>query len=206
LKLAEGDFAFDSARPAHNAAEALGRFLRTNRCRIAPRAMTLTMFLRLLVADQFVHGIGGGRYDQITDRVIERFMGMTPPAFAVTTATMLFPTASECRPARIEPLVAEGRRMRHQGADGDKVDIVRRIAEAPRGSAERKRLFFEMHAGLAGFVRENARYRDWQNRLEAAKQAQRPEKDLFDRELFFAIQPEDRLSRLMQRYRERFAV
>jgi hypothetical protein len=206
LRLAGGDFAFDPGRPGPEAAEELRRFLAAQRCRVAPRALTLTMFLRLMVADQFVHGIGGGRYDQITDRVIERFMGMAPPAFAVTTATLLFPTAAGGRPVRIEPLVAEGRRMRHLGVNGAKMELVGRIAAAPRGSAERRRLFFEMHAGLAAFVREDPRYREWESRLESAKQAQRQEKDLFDRELFFAIQPEERLRALMGRYHGQLAV
>ena len=206
LNLANGDFAFDPERPGRQAAEALGRVLAANRCRVAPRALTLTMFLRLMVADQFVHGIGGGRYDQITDRVIERFVGILPPAFAVTTATLLFPTAAGSRPVRVEPLVLEGRRMRHQGVNGDKMEMVRRINEAPRGSEQRRRLFFAMHGRLADSVREDARYREWEHRLEAAKQAQRQEKDLFDRELFFALQPEGRLRGVMGRYRELLAV
>jgi hypothetical protein len=206
LKLADGDFVLDAKRPGRQAAEELGRFLAANGCRLAPRALTLTMFLRLMVADQFVHGIGGGRYDQITDRVVERFLGMTPPGFAVTTATMLFPTAAGGKRVQIEPLVLEGRRMRHGALNGSKLELVRRISEAPRGSAERRRLFFEMHAGLARFVREDPRYSEWERRLESARQAQRQEKDLFDRELFFAIQPEQRLRGVIERYRERLAV
>jgi hypothetical protein len=46
------------------------RWLRSNQLRLSPRALTLTTFLRLLVVDQFIHGIGGGRYDQVTDRLL----------------------------------------------------------------------------------------------------------------------------------------
>ena len=37
---------------------------------LRPRALTLTLFARLCVADFFIHGIGGGKYDEVTDRII----------------------------------------------------------------------------------------------------------------------------------------
>lgn len=202
LKLGGGDFPFDPARPGRQAADALADFLRANQCRIAPRALTLTMFLRLLVADQFVHGIGGGRYDQITDRVIERFLDLAPPHFAVTTATLLFPDAAGRRPVDLRAIEQEGRRLRHQGPDAAKMQTVRRIAEAPRGSDQRRRLYFDMHAALADFVRRDPRYKQWQQRLEDARHRQHQEKEMFDRELFFALQSQDRLLRLIDHYRQ----
>ena len=73
---------------------ALGAWLRRNDLRLSPRALTLTMLLRLFVADQFVHGIGGARYDQVTDTLIARHFNLEPPRFAVTTATLYFPGAA----------------------------------------------------------------------------------------------------------------
>ena len=58
---------------------------------IRPRALTLTAFTRLCVADLFVHGVGGGRYDRVTDAVIREYFGIEPPAYAVTTATLHLP-------------------------------------------------------------------------------------------------------------------
>lgn len=52
------------------------------------RALTLTAFSRLCVADLFVHGVGGGRYDRVTDAVIRDYFGIEPPAYAVATATL----------------------------------------------------------------------------------------------------------------------
>ena len=34
---------------------------------LRPRALTLTIWARLLIADLFVHGIGGAKYDRISD-------------------------------------------------------------------------------------------------------------------------------------------
>ena len=58
---------------------------------LAPKALTLTLFQRLCVADLFVHGTGGGRYDRVTDAVIEAYFGITPPAYAVASMTLLLP-------------------------------------------------------------------------------------------------------------------
>jgi len=58
---------------------------------VVPRALTLTMFARLFVADLFIHGTGGGRYDRVTDAVIRAYMGVEPPAFAVASMTLHLP-------------------------------------------------------------------------------------------------------------------
>ena len=60
-------------------------------CRIRPRALTLTMFARMFLADLFVHGLGGGKYDQITDHIIRKFYGLEPTPFAVVTGTCFLP-------------------------------------------------------------------------------------------------------------------
>jgi hypothetical protein len=52
---------------------------------LAPGALLLTMAIRLLWCDLFVHGLGGARYDRVTDGVIERFCGIIPPDFATVS-------------------------------------------------------------------------------------------------------------------------
>jgi len=58
---------------------------------IRPRALALLMYVRLFVCDLFIHGVGGAKYDQITDGVIRRFFGVEPPAFACVSATLRLP-------------------------------------------------------------------------------------------------------------------
>lgn len=58
---------------------------------LRPRALITTMFLRMFVADGFVHGIGGGLYDRLTDCLIESFFGSPPPSYAIATATFRLP-------------------------------------------------------------------------------------------------------------------
>lgn len=199
-------FPLDPSRDGWSAADALGRFLLSSRVRLSPRALTLTAFLRLLVADQFVHGIGGGLYDQITDRVLSRFLGLTPPAFSVTTATLLFPTVAGQRPLDLHPLAQEGRRLRHGLTLGErKMRLVRQIESMPRCSRERRRLFDQMHALLDTVTHEPA-YQQWQRRFDEAQQLKQDQQGIFDRELFYLLQSESRLQMLIGRYRELFTA
>lgn len=58
---------------------------------LRPRALTLTLFVRMFLADVFVHGIGGGKYDELTDQIAERFFGVTPPDYLVVSGTLRIP-------------------------------------------------------------------------------------------------------------------
>jgi hypothetical protein len=60
-------------------------------CKLRTRALTTTLFVRLLLADLFVHGIGGGKYDELADTLIQRFFGIEPPRYLVLSATLLLP-------------------------------------------------------------------------------------------------------------------
>jgi hypothetical protein len=192
-------FVLDDRAQGFSAAGALLAFLRAHDLRLAPRALTLTLFFRLLLADQFVHGIGGGRYDQVTDRLIASHFGIEPPRVSVTTATLYFPAARGQRRISLRPLLQEGRRLRHGSFSREKRDLVQRIATLPRRSEQRRELFFQMHARLAQ-QRAEPGIQAWSARLEEATREQLRQKAVFDRELFFAIQPEDRLREMISRY------
>jgi hypothetical protein len=59
--------------------------------RIRPRALVTTLWARLALGDLFVHGIGGAKYDCVTDRLIERFFRLAVPRFVVVSATLHLP-------------------------------------------------------------------------------------------------------------------
>jgi hypothetical protein len=54
---------------------------------LAPKALTLTLFARVVLCDLFIHGTGGARYDRVTDGVIRRYWGIEPPSFVVASLT-----------------------------------------------------------------------------------------------------------------------
>lgn len=107
--------------------------------RIRPRALTLTLFARLVLADLFVHGIGGGKYDAVTDAIIRDYFGIEPPAFQVVSATLRLPlpgfAATDDDVARLRRLVRDLHWNPHRhGADGDAEH--RRIAIGPPGKEQ----------------------------------------------------------------------
>jgi hypothetical protein len=59
--------------------------------RIRPRALVTTLWARLALGDLFIHGIGGAKYDRVTDRLIEQFFGLAAPHFLVVSATLHLP-------------------------------------------------------------------------------------------------------------------
>jgi hypothetical protein len=65
--------------------------------KLRPRALVTTIFARLMLCDLFVHGIGGGTYDQLTDQIITRYFGIVPPEFMVVSGTALLPGAGDPR-------------------------------------------------------------------------------------------------------------
>lgn len=205
LRASEGDeFLFDANAEGWDAASRLSRWLRGHGLRLSPRALTLTAALRLLVADNFVHGIGGGQYDQVLDALIERHLGIEPPRFAVTTATLFFPDALGEPRVCLPCLVQEGHRLRHSLLGDDKMRLVRRIEAAPRKSTERAALFSELHDRLA-VAWTSIEARNWDRRFRDAEARAVEQRVLFDRELFYAIQPRERLEELIEKYRKRFA-
>ena len=75
---------------------------------IRPRALTMTLFLRLAVGDWFIHGIGGGVYDQWTDRWIEALWGMPAPKYSVASASLYLPIQQQL-PSQLTPAIAHQR-------------------------------------------------------------------------------------------------
>ncbi len=69
------------------------RDLSAGKIKLRTRALTTTLFTRLCLSDLFVHGIGGAKYDEITDHIIARFFRVTPPGFLTLSATLDLPFA-----------------------------------------------------------------------------------------------------------------
>lgn len=63
--------------------------------RLRTRALITTLFARLFLGELFLHGIGGAKYDQVTDLLIRRFFGLEPPGYLTLTATLRLPIARQ---------------------------------------------------------------------------------------------------------------
>ena len=113
----------------------------------APKALMLTLFSRLFVADFFIHGVGGGRYDQVTDDVVRRLFGIEPPAFAVASLTMYLPLGAHVvTDAEVEAVSMAINRLKHnpdQMLDEVEFDTLAERSDAGALAAEKARLVAE---------------------------------------------------------------
>jgi hypothetical protein len=77
--------------------------------KIRSRALITTLWARLVLGDLFIHGIGGGNYDLVTDRIIERFFHQQPPGFMILSATLYLPIPPShiCSPTGTMPSKAD---------------------------------------------------------------------------------------------------
>jgi hypothetical protein len=81
-------------RDAANAREQL-RKCALNGVKIRTRALATTLFARLVLSDLFLHGIGGAKYDQVTNLIARKFFGFDLPQYAVVSATLRLPISDE---------------------------------------------------------------------------------------------------------------
>ena len=79
----------DGSRAVEQLAGLVGRGVK-----IRSRALVTTLWARMILSDLFIHGIGGGNYDLVTDRIIERFFHRKPPGFMILSATLHLPIKS----------------------------------------------------------------------------------------------------------------
>lgn len=207
LELWEGEpFVLDDGETdGWSAASRLATHLRQTGQRLAPRAIMLTVFARVLLADVFIHGIGGGHYDQVTDSLLadaDGGFGLQPPPFAVATATLYHPWAAGRTRTCVACLRHRLHQRTHAALGAEKALYLRRLAELPRRSRERRAVFDEMRRATAAAAGSAAELRSLTAQLAAAEQAARVDELVFDRELFYGLQPRSRLLTLVQRVRE----
>ena len=187
-----------AGRPA-----ALLEWLREHELRLAPRALSLTLFLRLCVCDLFVHGIGGGHYDQVTDRLIRDYFRIEPPGFAVATATLYHPLSAGRDRICMPCLKHEGHELAHRVLGEGKKHWLARLASTPE-PRQRRAIFEQMHVARREALETDAAYTGWRKRMGEAGQQLQEEAELFDRELFYAIQPRQRLEAMIARVNDGF--
>ena len=173
--------------------------MRRERVRFASRALSLTMFCRLMCCDLFVHGIGGGHYDDVLDRLLRGYFDLEPPAFVVATATLVHPDALTVERVCLPCLKREGHRIEHDVLP-DKDAWVAKI-DAANGFKAKRELFEAMHAERHRHLADDAAYEDWRRRRAEADEQLGVEATLFSRELFYAVQPDRRLQGLIDRVR-----
>ncbi|MDP6601265.1 MAG: hypothetical protein QGH76_03095 [Phycisphaerales bacterium] len=119
---------------------------------LRPRAILLTLLARAVFADEFVHGTGGSRYDDVMEEWCSRWLQVPLAPSAKATATIRLPL-----------VVHETGHM----PQNQRRDYLEAIEAAPRGSLERRAAFAAMKSASgtshrdAKRQRSIVRRRDW---------------------------------------------
>ncbi|MGE3807031.1 MAG: hypothetical protein AB7K24_20395 [Gemmataceae bacterium] len=122
--------------------------------RLRSRALTTTLFARLFLADLFVHGIGGAKYDELTDAILSRFHGLPAPAFVAVSATTRLPLPHFSAHAEEASRLQHELRDRHwnpqRHLDGNDRTLLARkqalIAKEPGSPHERRQRYLDLRA------------------------------------------------------------
>ncbi len=202
-------------RKTGNVTDAVSSLLRLHDAgvRLRPRALMTTLYARLFLGDLFLHGIGGAKYDELTDALIRRYFELTPPTFYAVTATVLLPverpgvTIDDLR--RVEQQLRELRYHPEQYVSyspeaAPYIEAKRRwlATEPPRGARRERHLGIEQaNAALQPFV-EPLR-RQLEQEREALQRALQKERLLASREFSFCLFPEGFLPPLFERLLEK---
>ena len=115
---------------------ALGRQRTQQGIKIRSRALVTTMFARLFLSDLFIHGIGGAKYDVVTDEIIQRFFHVTPPGFVAASATF--------RPQVPRPIADPDDLRRISGLIRELWYHPEKVETSPRSTANDAREFSEL--------------------------------------------------------------
>jgi len=229
LRLSDGDEVFASLHldPGRDACCAVKELmtLSARGVRFRTRALTTTMFARLCFADLFVHGIGGAKYDQMTDRIVARFFGLPAPDFLTISGTLRLPAPEISVDPQDERRLV--RRLRELEYNSDRhlpgqpsaeerqlVEEKRRLIRAQQSARARQggsgppgvvrgtgfgydrfRRFQEINRKLAEST--TSERRRIEEELTRTRQQLAASSLLYDREYAFCLYPADKLKRFM---------
>ncbi|HEV3236284.1 MAG TPA: hypothetical protein VGZ25_04815 [Gemmataceae bacterium] len=176
--------------------------------KVRSRALTNTLFARLFLCDLFIHGIGGGKYDELTDQLMSRFYRVEPPRFLILSGTLLLPLSSyPATESTVQSLSRTWRELhynpeRHMNAELLRTEPVRKlvaeteawIQKGPQTAPDRRARFDHLRAlnlSLRAFTEEQERAT--RQAWDLAKKEVQANNVLHRRDYSFCLYPEEKL-------------
>lgn len=181
---------------------------------LRPRALLLSAFARLFVADLFIHGIGGARYDEMMEDFIRRLFGVAPWPAACVSATLHLPLPHhDVQPGDIAAARHQSRDIRYNPQRHlrdlpaelvrQRAKLVRRSAELrkhePRERTARRVVFREIRRINEQMLGTDPwRAAEYDRRVDALQRQRELDRIALDREYFYALHPRQALYDLVQ--------
>ena len=181
---------------------------------IRPRALALSAFVRLCLADLFIHGIGGAKYDEMMEDFLRRWLGIDPAPACCVSATARLPL--EAKGVRLADIAAARQQSRDLHYNPQRhlpnvpVELARRREELVRRSAELRAHHPRDHAGRRLVFRELRRLNEqilaadpwrtaeYDQRIGALEAQWGHDQIALDREYFYALHPRATLEKLVR--------
>jgi hypothetical protein len=173
--------------------------------KLRTKALITTLVARVLLGDLFMHGIGGAKYDAVTDQICEEFFGLPAPRYAVVSGTLRWPRDRhhETIPPR-EVLITELRRSIYnpehllpapldaatEAVIDQKLNWLE-TEKTPANARERHQGIVRANLALAPLVA--ARRAELQRQLEQLSRDEHGEGIMTSRELPFVVHSTERL-------------
>lgn len=175
---------------------------------IRPRALMTTLYARIFLCDLFIHGIGGAKYDELTDLIIERFFGICPPHYLTATSTHLLPLGIEpFDESQLVNLSNEERERRfhpekflsdHSGLEAEWEEKNRLLSDIPPRGKKRKWHVEMERVNHALLQPQLAELRALQDKYEDLKETRRISQLLGSREFSFVLHPLSLIDQLIE--------
>jgi hypothetical protein len=200
--------------------------------RLRTRALTTTLFSRLCLCDLFVHGIGGAKYDAMTDRIASRFFGVGLPEYLTLSATEWLAigephsaTASDVSrlrqmlreiqqnpqrhvgpniPAAAQALVAEKALLIAEQNAGRNTEATRETSSNGQSGQRRYRRFPEINRELARQTEHQRRL--IREELTHVEQRVAANRTLMSREFSFCLFSDSTIQSMINRLRSDFSL
>jgi len=221
IRLSDGsgfnvEWPLDTVPDLNQLASALGDWQQDG-LRIRPSALSTTLFARVFLADLFVHGIGGSKYDQVTDSLMSDFFGISPPPYLTLSATLHLPLggAFDVSTEDRSQLLSRHRRMLYNAQEfldaGQSPDLLERKASlihhqhtdkfdnSDAARQARRRRYREFHAVNQELKRHTIGARQaLEGELQRLDRQFDANSVLTNREFSFCLFPEDVLSSFLE--------
>ncbi len=180
--------------------------------KLRTRALSTTLFARLVLSDLFLHGIGGAKYDQVTDQIVRQFFGFEPPELAAVSATLRLPldatSPSAAMPGqweqRLRDLDYHPEQYIDSNGNGHDSDVAAIVATKQRWLGKPKTLenARERHLAITAANRQLQPFvaplrRQIESEIAATRQRKRAETILRSREYSFCLYPREHFDRLL---------
>ncbi|MFK7758318.1 MAG: hypothetical protein AB8C13_00040 [Phycisphaerales bacterium] len=179
-----------------------------DRSNLAPRGLLMTAIMRARLCDLFIHGLGGVRYDQITEQWIKDWLSVELAPMTGTSATLTRSFDLGSAPQNRDRAVWLAHHARHtpeilgdSNAQQAKQDLVARIEQSKKAGdpATTARLFAQLHQ-LLNETNElhHKQLSEFDHSVQQAQAAHINHEIMNDRTWAFPLYSRDQLAELKQ--------